>query len=260
VLVIPGLDGHPGLLQGVEHQLFPDLDPVYFDHCLDRAEGGLEGMAARAVAAFDAHHGPDARFLVCGESFGGTVALTIARHFAERVEGMILLSTFARYPVAALGATGMRAWGIVGDRYTHPALRISRVLGMWSQLGLHHSVAARQAYLAHPIADAAAFRAKCGLSVTFDARSWLSEIRCPTLILAGSLDLIVPASASRELAARLPRASLHRLPGGHIPHVARATEAGTLIHTWLAANVLEREDGNDGGERPGAARATSRGA
>ena len=49
VLVIPGLNGHPGLLMRSAPVLFPDWEAIAFNHHVDLAEGGVEGMASRAM-------------------------------------------------------------------------------------------------------------------------------------------------------------------------------------------------------------------
>ena len=87
VLVIPGLNGHPGLLMRSAPLLFPEWSAVAFNHHLDLAVGGVEGLAARALGVLD---DPDEKVWVCGESFGGTVALTLAHLRPERVRGLIL--------------------------------------------------------------------------------------------------------------------------------------------------------------------------
>ena len=49
---------------------------------------------------------------VCGESFGGTVALTLAHAAPERIAGLILFSTFGWYP-STTRATRRRGAGHV---------------------------------------------------------------------------------------------------------------------------------------------------
>src|SRR5689334_9331288 len=94
VLVIPGLNGHPGLLMRAAPTLFPRWPAFAFNHHVDVAPGGVEGLAERALALIE----PDERVVVCGESFGGTIALTLARMAPERVRGLILFSTFGWHP------------------------------------------------------------------------------------------------------------------------------------------------------------------
>src|SRR3981081_3083810 len=109
VLVIPGLNGHPGLLMRSAPTLFPEWSPVAFNHHLDLAADGVEGLAERAL---DVLNDRDEKVWVCGESFGGTVALTLAYQRPERVKGLILLSAFGWHPsaLARRGAGGPAGW------------------------------------------------------------------------------------------------------------------------------------------------------
>lgn len=51
------------------------------------------------------------------------------------------------------------------------------------------------------------------LKTGWDLRPRLGAISCPTLALAGELDPIVPAAATRELAAAIPEARYREVPG-----------------------------------------------
>jgi pimeloyl-ACP methyl ester carboxylesterase len=230
VLVIPGLNGHPGLLMRAAPTLFPGWPAVAFNHHVDVAHGGVEGLAERALALIE----PDERVVVCGESFGGTVALTLARMAPERVRGLILFSTFGWHPsmLARRGVVALAVWSFLGHRLNTPAYRAGRIASLPSQLGLAFPRDLFREYISRPRAHVAAYRAKAELSLTFDARPWLAEIACPTFVLIGSWDPVVPVSAGRELARAIPDAELHQLAGGHLVHLVQAPRVGTLIARW----------------------------
>jgi pimeloyl-ACP methyl ester carboxylesterase len=237
VLVVPGLDGDPRLLLSVAPRLFRGMRALLFDHSRDRAEGGLEGLAERVIAVLDADAEGKAPAYICGESFGGTVALTLAHRYPSRVRGLILLSTFGWYPAGSsrFGRLGLLVWRMLGDRVARQLLRAWRPVNMSGALGLgvRSSRELLRAYLARPELDLPAYRAKTELALRFDARPWLSDLACPTLVLIGTRDPVVPTRAGRELARRMPRAELRCLPGGHLVHIARAAEAGELIAQWI---------------------------
>jgi pimeloyl-ACP methyl ester carboxylesterase len=236
VLLVSGLDGDPRLLMGAAPRLFPGLRALPFNHLRDPAEDGVEGLAERALAVLDADPEGDAPAYVCGESFGGTVALTLARRHPERVHGLILLSAFGWYPAAPTftGRLGMAFWRLVGDRIVAQILRLWRPLSAPGALGLRCPPQIARAYLNRPALHLPGYRAKCAISLAFDARPWLGEIACPTFILVGTWDPIVPTSAGRDLARRIPDARLHCLPGSHLVHIIRADEAGALIARWMS--------------------------
>jgi pimeloyl-ACP methyl ester carboxylesterase len=89
-------------------------------------------------------------------------------------------------------------------------------------------------YVDRPRSDVDAYRTKAELSLTFDARPWLGSIEASTFVLTGRWDPVVPRSAGRELARRMPNATLHALGGGHLVHLVNARRVGALISRWAA--------------------------
>jgi pimeloyl-ACP methyl ester carboxylesterase len=231
VLVIPGLNGHPGLLMRAAPQLFRGWKPVAFSHHVDLAEGGVEGLAQRALPLLG---DDDTPAFVCGESFGGTVALTLAHLYPERVKGLLLFSTFGWHPssLARRGAGAMALWSFLGNRIGNRVYSAGRVASLPTQLGLMVPGDLVRSYISRPRAHVAAYRTKAELSLQFDARPWLASIECPTFIVTGTWDPVVPASAGRELARCIPNAVLRRLPGGHLVHLVHAERLGGLISDW----------------------------
>jgi pimeloyl-ACP methyl ester carboxylesterase len=230
VLIIPGLNGHPGLLLRAAPTLFPRWEHLCFNHHLDLAEGGVEGLAERALAMVD----NDESLFVCGESFGGTIALTMAHSHPERVKGLILFSTFGWHPsmLARRASAGMAVWSFLGYRAPTPVYKTARVASAPTQLGLRFPVDLFRAYVDRPRAHVAAYRAKVALSLSFDARQWLAELDVPTFVLTGRFDPVVPVAAGRELAHTISGAELHQLPGGHLVHLVQTRRVAQLIDTW----------------------------
>jgi 3-oxoadipate enol-lactonase len=235
LLVVPGLDGDPGLLASAAPSLFKAFRPIWFDHRLDDIQGGVDGLAERALAMLDSDEEGDAPAYVCGESFGSTVALTLARRHKERVRGLILLSAFGWYPrLPAWSARfGLLVWRVLGDRLTRRILEVWRPIGAPGALGFGCPKDIRQAYLTQQVIHLPGYRGKCEIAIAFDARPWLSSIACPTFILVGTWDPVVPTRAGVDLAARIPNARLVRLPGSHLVHVRRAEQVGGLLADWL---------------------------
>lgn len=69
--------------------------------------------------------------------------------------------------------------------------------------------------------------------------SRLGEISCPTLVVTGDDDRIVPAERSRELADRIPGAEYVVLSScGHLPHEEKPREFLDAVHTFLCSHRL----------------------
>jgi pimeloyl-ACP methyl ester carboxylesterase len=231
VLIIPGLNGHPELLMRYAPVLFPGWRAMAFNHHLDLADGGVPGLAARALEVLGDETGP---VFVCGESFGGSVALTLAHTAPERISGLILFSAFGWHPsgLARRGVRAMAVWSFLGQRVGRRLYQAGRVASLPTQLGLRFPLELLHSYIGRPRAHVAAYSTKAELSLTFDARPWLAEIETPAFVLIGSWDPVVPASAGRDLARQLPNATLHSLRGGHLVHLVQAARVGALVDAW----------------------------
>ncbi len=156
---------------------------------------------------------------VLGLSYGGMVALHFARHHPERVDRLLLAATLAwSDPVNALIA---RNW-IDSDKAGGFALRFDSGLPwLFSSRFL-----AAQAHLLPTLrqfAEAVDWPAAQRLShgvLEHDARSWLGEIRCPTLVVVGSEDRLTPRHQAELLAHGIAGARLLLLDGcAHALHL-----------------------------------------
>ena len=134
--------------------------------------------------------------------------------------------------LARRGAPALAVWSFLGHRVSNSAYRAGRMASLPTQLGLRFSKELFQSYISRPRAHIDAYRTKAELSLTFDARPWLGTLACPTFVLTGTWDPVVPASAGRELADRIPNATLHSVRGGHLVHLVQANRVGELIADW----------------------------
>ena len=71
-------------------------------------------------------------------------------------------------------------------------------------------------------------------AVNFNAESRVEGIRAPTLVVSGDADAIVPVQNSRNLAAKIPGATLLIIEGGsHTFFIERADEFNQLVTDFL---------------------------
>jgi len=190
----------------------------------DRPAVGFAGNAAAIVDFLD-HHGID-RVTVVAHSWASGAAIALAIAFPERVTSMVLLA-----PVGATSSVNrldrVLAWPIVG----WGALRGGLRLGAWlmdrdltrrwlpAGFGDLEPIAAKR--MAGPARSSAARR-----SAAVEQRALVAELQVlrdslqhldvPTLVMAGSHDLIVATSASRDLADEIPGASFELVDAGHL--------------------------------------------
>jgi aminoacrylate hydrolase len=193
---------------------------------------GVEDLAERAAAFLPAN----LPGFVCGESFGSAVALTLARRFPERVRGLVVLSGFAHHPTASRvpNRAIVSLWSLCTDHAPLLA-HLERIVGMPASLGRPVSPATIRAYLRQPLMPGAEYREKLRLVAGFDARPWLHELECPTIVIHGRRDLVVPVTAGRELSRLLSRSTFSELPCGHLAYLAMPTQIRRAVDEWRAA-------------------------
>jgi len=69
----------------------------------------------------------------------------------------------------------------------------------------------------------------------------LSEIKVPTLVLAGRHDFLFPPEHQVALAAGIPNASLELIEcAGHNPHMERTAEVNEIIRSFINEITLVR--------------------
>ncbi|MCS6789384.1 MAG: alpha/beta hydrolase [Bacteroidia bacterium] len=142
---------------------------------------------------------------VLGYSMGGVLAQLVERHYSEKVAGLILAATFAYKPLTALERWQGRALPYALRMFppaTVANLIYPQAFGTESfppELLEWYKKSLQRVRLEVLLADAEEiFR--------FDGRPFLSRIKKPVLVLAGSSDLIVPVHHAQLLAERIPGA------------------------------------------------------
>ena len=95
-------------------------------------------------------------------------------------------------------------------------------------------VALRKAALAR--FDAASFSRACLALAALDTTAQLRQIRNPTLIMCGALDLTTPPALAQALAQGIPGAQYREIAGsGHCPMVEQPALLTTCIEDFLLA-------------------------
>lgn len=177
--------------------------------------------------------------VLVGHSMGGVAVQSFVTQFpeiaAERVAGIVLLSTLAHTPF--------------GSRSTQTKARLEKLFTrapdsqwLWDSKNLGF-LAARIGFGKHPrpshVELVRRMMAECPPETRLDAprtlvgldlTAVLPNIRIPTLVIGGTLDVLTPPTEARRIARLIPGARLELMAdGGHMLMLERTEELDQLI-------------------------------
>jgi pimeloyl-ACP methyl ester carboxylesterase len=229
LVLVPGLVCDAAVWDDAAATLRADADVCIAHH------GTLDSLGAMAEKVLAETPG---NFAMAGHSMGGRVALEILRRAPERITGIALLDT----------GTAPLATGEAGARETaarRELLELARTQGMaamaarWVQgmvwkprLGDAALIDTVIAMFARSSADVFGAQIRALLSRP-DATALLDAIRCPALVLCGNEDSWAPADRHRDMAERIPGATLTLVPDcGHMCTLERPEAVTGALVEW----------------------------
>ena len=178
------------------------------------------------------------RAAVYGRSRGGMLMQELVLTAPERVSALILSGTSHRGPTA-VGSTDAvnRAMNFTPDMSREQIFETQNVAMAspgWKERDPQAFAALMTTDLEAPPRRFAVVRQQEALSA-WSSYDRLGEIRCPTLVLCGEDDGMVPPENSRQIAERIPNARLQLIPQcGHLPMLEKPEEVARLVLDFLA--------------------------
>ena len=179
--------------------------------------------------------GPQQPVILGGLSMGGYVALEFLRKFPERVKALALFSTKA----AADSPEQRQGRFKLIERLRHEGLKglprtmLPTLVGR-TTAAAHPSVVAEVERLILAADLDGVIDALRAMADRADARSRLSSIACPTLIIAGSEDQVIPPGESRLMAEAIQGAELTIIPrAGHLTNLEQPEAFQAVVEAWL---------------------------
>jgi proline iminopeptidase len=228
---------------------------VFYDHrCNGRSEGAevssmtFENLTADADAlrqklGFD-------QWAVLGHSFGGNVALEYALRYPQSLARLILMDTggdqwWVQHNAAEiLAKRGYSASAVQAARRFYngqltPGEFLPTVMKFMSAYNYHTSLLtlAQDVVSGHmpKMRPEALIFGYSRLLNGWTVMDRLSEIKAPTLVLAGRHDFLFPTEHQVALAAGITNARLEIIErAGHNPHMERTAEVVEVVKSFLA--------------------------
>ena len=178
-------------------------------------------------------------FIAVGYSMGGAVGQLLVRRHADRVPGLVLCSTAARFsgqPIDRLNFAGLA--GMAALSRLAPGSARRRFMERWftqRRQGAWHPWAI-EAALIHDWRMVLEAGAALG---TFNSTTWLGDLTVPAAVVLTEFDDVVPPSRQLELASLLNDVVLFTIQAGHEAAVGAADR---FVPTLIGAvdSVIER--------------------
>ncbi len=204
-----GLDLH--MWDGLAAELASTREVLRYDH---RGHGGsatpagpytmddLVDDAARLLREWG--RGP---VVWVGLSMGGMVGQGLAVRHPELIKALVLANTSSKYPEAASAIFAQRVQAVqAGGMAAIVDTVLERYFSAAFRAGQPEGVAAARAKVLR--CDPAGYAACCQAVSGVDWLERLHTVTCPTLIIAGALDIGAPVSMSNAMHERIPGSEL----------------------------------------------------
>lgn len=196
----------------------------------------IDEMADDTIRLLD--HLDIEKAVVFGVSMGGAIGQRVALDHPDRVSALILAVTWAR-PIEFMRRQSRLAREIIDVRGTEGLVEAA-LLWMFTpkffevgQETIDQMVAAFYADTGPDATDPAVLVAQLDAIEKHDSLTELSRISCPTLVIGGKVDMMVPSFAAEEIADAIPGARLELLKTGHACMIEEMDAFNTAVTDFL---------------------------
>lgn len=175
--------------------------------------------------------------VLCGLSMGGYVSFAFYKKFPERVAGLVLVATKAGPDTSetrssrASAIQQVREYGIGSVADSMPAKLLSP-----NTIETRPEIVTQVREIILRNSPYAIIGDQLGMMKREDSTNVLSNIRVPTLILAGEDDVIIPRKETLEMHSAISGARLVILPeAGHLQNLEQSTQFNIELKDFIGA-------------------------
>lgn len=168
------------------------------------------------------------RVVLVGHSMGGAITQTMALHYPERVQGLVLIGTGAK-----LGVHPDLMNGILTELSHSVTLIVNGYYGATSNASLR-----RRTYQQLMEFNPTILYNDYVACNQFDVRAEVSRISAPTLIIGGAEDYMTPFKFSEFLHEQIAGSKLVKVEGAaHMVILEQPQVVADSIHSWLLSQT-----------------------
>jgi 3-oxoadipate enol-lactonase len=202
----------------------------------------IADMADDVAAAIRAASIP--RAYVVGISLGGMIAQEVALRHPKRVQGLVLLATTPGLPHGHLPTPRAlaRLLSLPLRHRSSPAKAVAHILLSPKHMPDASTLLAKwPAAFAEEPRDARAFFTQFAAVLRHSTGRRLHRIACPTVVVGGGADMLIPVANSRLLAKKIPHATLEVLPD--VAHGIPVVDQQVVERSLATLRAATRSDG-----------------
>lgn len=223
----------PGLLEDADafEELVGGMSDVATTLVADMTRAdSIAGMARAAL-----EQAPAERFALAGHSMGGYVALEVMRQAPGRVSKLVLLNTHAR-PDTPESTENRRRLMALADKDFEAVVNTLLPKLMTPEHLQDPVLAGIVGAMALATGKEAFKRQEQAIIARIDSRPHLKDIACPTLVVAGREDALMPVELLQELAGGIRGARLEVIGDcGHMASIEQPAEVLRHVREFVAA-------------------------
>ncbi len=176
---------------------------------------------------------PAEPFGLVGHSMGGYVAFEVMRQAPRRVSRLALLNTNAR-PDSAESSENRRRLMALADKDFEAVLAALMPKLMTEEHLKDPLRTGTIGAMKMAIGPEAFKRQESAIIGRVDSRPDLAKIQCPTLVIAGREDALMPVELLAEIAEGIPGARLEVIEEcGHMAALEKPAQVAKLLREWL---------------------------
>ena len=236
ILLVHGWGIGSQIWQTLPYQLSQFADVLTLDLPGFEQSPPLEDYSQASLIRWMAEVLPERCYLL-GLSLGGMLSCAFAAQYPQRISGLITLSSNLSFVASNDYSQAMPAeqyQGFTASWQEDNQDCLKRFCGLQTQGDKQQRQLIRQLRTMTTDIDSSAAGALLKLLGEIDNQAYIAVLNCPTLVIFGEQDALVPVACIERFKAENNQLEIAVIENaGHLPHLSNAKQTETLISSFL---------------------------